>query len=189
HLGCTRFHLIGQSIGGMIAQQYTHRFPEHVISLCLIATTSAFGGRDDSFKREFLAARLKPLDQGLSMHELAVAFVPEITGPTVSEKCLASAITSMSAVPVNTYRQIMECLVTFDQRVQWPALSCPVCLIAGGVDTNAPSRTMRKMAERNPNAQFHEIRDAGHLVNLEMPDATNAIITRFLHDTVKVSHR
>ena len=56
----------------------------------------------------------------------------------------------------------------------------PACLIAGENDTNAPHRTMQKMAEKMPNAEFHLIEKAGHLVNLETPQETNAIVENFL---------
>lgn len=181
HLACDDFHLVGQSIGGMIAQQYAYRFPDRTRSLSLIATTSAFGGRDDSFKDAFLSARLKPLDEGASMADLAKAAIPQIVGPKASPTCIDSATESMAGVSPESYRQTLQCLVTFDLRQQWPTLKCPSCLIAGSVDTNAPARTMQKMAERNPNAEFHEIEGAGHLVNLEMPAATNDILVSFLN--------
>lgn len=46
-------HLMGQSIGGMVAQEVYFRYPQSVRSLILVATTSAFGGKDDSFKNAF----------------------------------------------------------------------------------------------------------------------------------------
>ena len=49
-LNIDQAHLCGQSIGGMIAMEMAYLFPERVASLVLIGTTSAFGGRDESFK-------------------------------------------------------------------------------------------------------------------------------------------
>lgn len=40
HLGIERAHLLGTSMGGMIAQQVALIFPERVISLILASTTS-----------------------------------------------------------------------------------------------------------------------------------------------------
>jgi pimeloyl-ACP methyl ester carboxylesterase len=40
HLGMARAHLLGTSMGGMIAQQVVLMAPERVISLVLVSTTS-----------------------------------------------------------------------------------------------------------------------------------------------------
>ena len=66
-LAITKAHIVGQSIGGMIAQEFAIRFPERVLSLALVATTPAFGGRDEQFKTDFLRARLAPLDVGKTL--------------------------------------------------------------------------------------------------------------------------
>lgn len=173
-------HLVGQSIGGMVAQEFAHRYPEQLKSLVLIATTSAFGGRDDSFKNAFLDARLKPLDEGVSMAELALLSVPEIIGKNASIQAHDSAVASMSKVNTDTYREVLRCLVTFNRFKELEQIVCPVCFIAGSEDTNAPAATMQKMAGKLTHAEYHELDGGGHLVNLEMPGQTNHIMASFL---------
>jgi len=175
-----KIHLVGQSIGGMIAQEYAVRSPQHIASMTLIATTAAFGGRDDSFKKSFLEARLAPLDAGRTMAELAPEFVPDIVGDIASPAVIDAATRSMAAVTESTYRDVMKCLVTFDRRAALSEYQTPVCLIAGEVDQNAPARTLKKMSMKIPDVEFHMIPGAGHLVNLESPAACNAIISDFI---------
>ena len=55
----------------------------------------------------------------------------------------------------------------------------PCCLIAGEEDTNAPPKTMKKMAEVIPHAEYHQIPGAGHLTNLEDGKSTNKILSNF----------
>ncbi len=179
-LDIPKAHLVGQSIGGMIALETACLYPEIAQTLTLIGTTPAFGGRDDSFKDQFIAARLKPLDQGHTLAELAASFVPQITGPIASAAARAAATASMAAVPEASYRDTIRCLVTFNRRDDIASLPMPCCLIAGEVDQNAPARTMARMADKIPNAEYHEIKGAGHLVNLEAGDETNTILLNFL---------
>jgi 3-oxoadipate enol-lactonase len=178
-LGLPRAHLLGQSIGGMLALEMAFLYPDKVASLALIATTSAFGGRDDRFKDQFIAARLKPLDAGKTLANLASDFVPEIVGPIATDAVIQAAIKSMAAVPEDTYRAIIRCLVTFNRRADIENLTIPTCLIAGEHDQNAPAKTMARMADKIPNAEYHEIEGAGHLINLEAGAATNAILRKF----------
>jgi 3-oxoadipate enol-lactonase len=178
-LGFKHVHLCGQSIGGMLALEMAFSFPDYVASLALIGTTAAFGGRDDAFKDKFIAARLGPLDAGRKISELAREFVPEIVGPIATEETLATATKSMAAVPDETYRAIIRCLVTFNRRADIETLRIPTCLIAGEHDQNAPARTMARMADKISGSQYHEIAGAGHLINLEAGGQTNAILNNF----------
>lgn len=178
-LDLEKAHLCGQSIGGMVAMELAATAPDRVASLVLIGTTPAFGGRDDSFKEQFIAARLGQLDAGKTLPELAESFVHEITGPTASPQALEAARASMAAVPEATYRDIIRCLTTFNRRDDIARFRMPVCLIAGEYDRNAPARTMAKMAEKIPGAEYHEIKGAGHLINLEAGEETNTILRAF----------
>ena len=95
-LGLDRVDLAGQSIGGMIAQEMAIRHPRRIAGLVLIATVPAFGGRDDSFRDSFLAARLAPLDRGDSMESLAAEAIPAVMG---RHAAISDAVTAMAAIP------------------------------------------------------------------------------------------
>lgn len=178
-LGIQKAHIVGHSIGGMIAQELAITHPERVASLALLATTASFGGRDDRFKQDFLAARLKPLDEGLSMSRLAERFVPEIVGSDAKETAITAAVDTMRRVPTATYRAIMQCLVQFNRYHDSALIRQPCCLIAGSEDNNAPAKTMKKMADKIPDSHFFELTQVGHLLNLEAPERCNRILRHF----------
>ena len=180
-LGIATVHLVGQSIGGMIAQEVAIRSSDRVASLGLIATTPAFGGRDDSFKQAFVAARLGPLDAGADMATLAQQAIPKIIGPAASAEMRQLAIAAMGRIDETAFRQVVSCLVTFNRRADQHRISQPCCLIAGSHDTNSPARVMAKMADGLANATFHIVDQAGHLVNSESPETVNAILTAFFN--------
>ncbi|MEK9853246.1 MAG: alpha/beta hydrolase [Rhodobiaceae bacterium] len=179
-LGMVRVVIAGQSIGGMIAQEMAIRHPGRVAGLVLIATVPGFGGRDDSFRDAFLAARLAPLDQGIGMAALAAEAIPAVLGPTVDSAIQDEAITAMAAIPEAAYRQVLATLVTFNRREDQHLITCPCLLIAGGKDDNSPARVMEKMADRLPDAALLVIENAGHLVNSEAHQDCNRAISAFL---------
>lgn len=174
--------LIGQSIGGMLAQEFFFRYPNKVNSLILIATTSAFGGKDQSFKKAFLEKRLKPLSSGKTMKDLAKSFVPSILAHPASQDVINSAVKSMENIPADTYKKVISCLVTFDRYNDISKINIPCCLISGSEDNNSPSKTMKKMSDKLSDCKYYNINNAGHLVNLESPKETNEIIVEFLEN-------
>ena len=176
--------LMGQSIGGMLAQEFYYHYPKKVKSLILIATTSAFGGRNEEFKKEFLEKRLKPILEGKKMKDLAKRFVPSILSKTATSDVINKAIESMEGVSEETYKKVIECLVTFDRYKDLPLIKVPCCLISGSEDNNSPSKTMMKMSDKLKFAEYYDLKNTGHLVNLESPVKTNNIVLKFL-DKIK----
>lgn len=175
-----RAHLVGHSMGGMVAQELVATRPERVRSLILVATSAAFGRPDGEWQRSFVAARLGPLDRGQTMADLAPEIVTRLIGDDPDPAGVARAIASMSGVPEATYRAAIHCLLTFDRRAALPNINVPTLLLAGERDTTAPPALMGRMAAKIRGARFEVMPRAGHLANLEQPAAFNQYLARFL---------
>lgn len=180
--GVARAVILGHSIGGMLAQEVAASFPDRVAGLVLSATTSAFGSRDGSFQETFLKTRLAPLDAGATMAELAARFVPSLVGPAARPEAAPTAAALMSALPEATFRAGLECLVTFDRRDDLTRIAVPTLVLAGEADTNAPLKSMTRMAEAIPGARLVVFPGIGHLAPLECPEAYAAAVGGFLAD-------
>lgn len=178
--GIGKGDLLGHSIGGMIAQEVAARHPDRVRSLILSGTTSFFGSRDGSFQKAFLEARLAPLDAGQTMPELAEEFVPQLLGDDPHPEAGPRAKAGLSALPQSTYREALKCLVTFNRRDDLARIAVPTLLIAGEKDTNAPLKTMRKMAETIPGSKIVELAGVGHLAPLERPGEVADAVAGFI---------
>jgi pimeloyl-ACP methyl ester carboxylesterase len=179
-LGLTSAHLLGHSLGGMIALEFAARLPHRVRSLVLVATTAAFGQRDGEFQRRFIAERTAPLDAGLGMEGLARALVPQLLGADFDPEAETLAQSSLASIPEAAYRAALECVVSFDRRDALTQLPMPVLVLAGGRDRQAPAAVMERMAARIPHARFMLIPDAGHLLPLERPRELAAAVSDFL---------
>jgi len=60
------------------------------------------------------------------------------------------------------------------------AITLPVLYLCGGEDKGAPPAEMRQMAEVTPGARYVEIPAAGHVSNINRPEAFNAAVAEFL---------
>lgn len=171
---------LGHSIGGMVAQEIFHRHPGRVAALILSGTTPVFGSRDGSFQDAFLKARLGPLDAGRTMAELARSAPADLLGPDPDPAATPAVEGLMAALPEESYRAGLECLVTFNRREELGQIAVPTLLIAGEDDRNAPLKTMTKMAETIPAARLEVLARTGHMAPLECPDRFAGAVRDFL---------
>ena len=166
--------LVGHSMGGLIAQEAYVRHPRLVKALALCFTSPAFAGGGSDFTKQFIAARLDPLDQGKTMAEIAAQLIPTMG----SNSKLAEQI--MANVPPETYRKAVRLLTTFDRRKELADIKVPTLVIAGSDDKTAPPAMMERMAQKIPGAEYVLLEGCGHLGPMDKPDAFNAALSSFL---------
>jgi 3-oxoadipate enol-lactonase len=174
--------IVGHSIGGMIVQQLLADDPDIADAVVLAQTSPAFGKPEGEWQKQFINARLGPLDRGETMVSLAPSLVQELVGEDPDAEGMVLARACMGAVPEATYRATMLALMGFDLRPQLKAIAVPTLLLAGSRDRNAPAPMMAKMATYVPSAVYVELEGVGHLANLERPEEFNAVVWDFLMD-------
>jgi 3-oxoadipate enol-lactonase len=172
--------LVGHSMGGFVAQETYARSPAHVKGLALCFTSAAFGGSGSAFAREFIEARLRPLDEGKTMADIAAKLMPAMRGEQSDAGGLAHAERIMSRVPPGTYRKAVAMLTTFDRREQLPRISVPTLVVAGSDDKVAPAAVMERMAAKIPGAEHVVLKGCGHLGPMDQPNEFNAALLAFL---------
>lgn len=173
-LGHESVVLIGHSMGGLIAQEAYVRYPKLIRALALCFTSPAFGGGSGDFTKQFIAARIGPLDEGKTMAEIAAQLIPTMGG----NSGLAKQI--MASVPPETYRKAVHLLTTFDRKKELAGIQVPTLVIAGSDDKTAPSAMMKRMAQKIPGAEYVLLEGCGHLGPMDQPDAFNAALLAFL---------
>jgi pimeloyl-ACP methyl ester carboxylesterase len=118
------------------------------------------------------------------MSDLAPVMVARMAGPAADPAGCAHAIEVMSAVPSETYRAAVRCLVAFDERANLPRIAVPVLCLAGEKDPNAPAQVVERMAGKIPGARYACLSGIGHLPNVEAPAAFDAAILDFLRQAL-----
>lgn len=185
-IGGARPVLVGHSIGGMIVQQWLTKHPHVAAAVVLAQTSPAFGKAEGDWQKQFIEARLGPLDRGETMKSLASVLVSELIGDDPDPDGMDIARECMGSVPEASYRAMMLALLGFDQRKALGNIIAPTLVLSGSKDKNAPALMMAKMATYIPSATYIELEGAGHLVNLERPTAFNTVLERFLK-TIEVT--
>jgi pimeloyl-ACP methyl ester carboxylesterase len=172
--------LVGHSMGGMVAQEACARFPELIKALVLGFTSAAFGGGSAEFVRQFVAARLGPLDEGQTMAQVAASLMPKMRGAKSDPAGLARAQGNMSSIAPETYRKAVRLLTTFDRKDNLKNIEVPTLLVAGSDDRTAPPPVLERMHKAIPGSQYAMLPGCGHLGPMDQPDAFNSVLQDFL---------
>lgn len=173
--------IVGLSMGGYVAQQIAFDHPKRVERLVLVATSATFGRPGDaSFKKEFLATRQAPLDEGKTPADLAPDVVEALLGSKPHRSARKNCERSMSRISPEAYRRALSTLVTWDGRKQLSKIQVPTLCVAGDEDTTAPVASLERLAASIGGARLEVIEKCGHLVNLEQPRAFNRVVSEFL---------
>jgi 3-oxoadipate enol-lactonase len=176
HLGITGFHLMGVSMGGMIAQEYALAYGDDLRSLTLACTYAA----PDAFCSTMFAM-WADLARGLGvpfvMRDVALwAF----TGPFFTERAaeaaeFAEAMESLD-MSVEAYLSQLNVIQTHSGRVG--EIAVPTLVLAGEEDILIPVRLSRTLHESIPGSQWKTV-PGGHACLWETPDPYNQAVIEF----------
>ncbi len=181
-LGIERAHVYGQSMGGLIAQEFALRHPRRL--RCLVLGCTTFGGPNSVLPSPQAAALLSgmpnlPEDQAVE-RVMELFYSPRYRRDHAEEA--RSRIQSYFPLrtPPDAYaRQLVACL-TFDAYDRLPQIDAPTLVINGAEDALIPPENSRIMAQRIPDAELVLFPEAGHLFFHEMPEEADATVSDFL---------
>lgn len=179
-LGVQKAHVVGLSMGGLVAQALYGRVPERIASLALVACRAADEPVLPPARREaFIRERLEPLRAGGS-EALAVSLAPKLLGSTASADARDQVMASLRKVRPDAYFKIMEARMRVAPMLDPGTVRVPTLVVGSDEDQVAPLEQMRALAAAIPGARLKEIRSAGHLINLEKPREFQLALEDFL---------
>lgn len=177
HVGASTATVVGISMGGVTALGLAARYGERVgrvaICDCQVRSTPAGAAAWDEriaiAKADGMAALVEPTVRRW------------FTGPTVESGLpgLAPVRRMIQDTPVDGFIRAARALQSYDFGPYPAALRCPALFLVGEADATLPE-AMRGMADAAPDARYGSIAGAGHLPNVERPEAFNTALSDFL---------
>ncbi|RIK17883.1 MAG: 3-oxoadipate enol-lactonase [Anaerolineae bacterium] len=176
-LGIKSTHIIGLSMGGMIAFQLAVDHPDRVRSMVIVNSAPAlvaqsFGEKLNIKQRLLLAQLFGPARTG--------RFLSKRLFPKPDQEFMrAQLIERWAKNDKDAYLASMRALIGWSVLDRVGSISCPVMVIAGDRDYT-PLEAKRKYVALIPNAQLKVIEDSGHATPIDQADRFNACVLEFL---------
>lgn len=168
--------LVGISVGGMIALDFTASWPERLHSLILCDTAPIIGTAD------LWNGRINKLREH-GMESMAEAILARWFAPAFKEKSPAAYqgyYNMLTRMPVEGYTGTCEALRDADLTEAARTIVTRTLILCGTEDISTPPDLVQGLVNLMPDAEFQEIPGAGHSTCIEQPDLVAEQIERFL---------
>jgi pimeloyl-ACP methyl ester carboxylesterase len=180
HLKLDRAVIGGLSMGGYITLALGRRSPERFGGM-ILADTKA-----DADSPEARAGRRKMIELARSKGAAAVAdeMLPKLLSADARDRQpeLAASVRSMAgSISVEGLAAALEAMMGRpDSTPGLSRINCPVLILVGGHDEVTPEASARAMERHIERSRVVVLPDAGHLSNLESPEAFSLAVADFL---------
>lgn len=175
-------HVLGISMGGMIAQELALAHPERIRALALGCTYC--GGEGSALTSE---AVMRKLAEGMSSgdRERAIRAAWEVNvSPRFAANDDAYArfleIGRRRAVSLEVILEQMRAITSHNTSTRLPGLALPTLVIHGTLDQMLPVQNGHMIAELVPDSSLEVLEDVGHLFFWEQPERSAELVRAHL---------
>ena len=182
-----KFHLVGHSLGGAVAQQLAGSQPDRIITLTLVAPAPASGLKKlqqtsqitDFFSAESIFHFLGQVN--MKRNVLTTSIKKSMPGLAKDEKLLTQAVNDALKMDIKAFNGFLESLKTWTGTTLLKHFNSPVLIIYGDIDNVVPLAPLQDMQQDISNCRLHIMRNIGHSPQLERPRAFNKLLSAFIH--------
>ena len=179
-LGGGPAHIVGLSMGGVIAQQFALDFPQLTKKLVLVSTFSVLRPQDLSGWAYFIRRAASILTLGLEAQAQVVA--RRVFPDPKDQELRAMYLAVVSRADPRAYRRAMAALGLFDSRRRLGGIHAPTLVLTGADDSTVSPDRQELLARAIPGAQQVVISHAGHAVSVDQPEQFTQAMLGFLKD-------
>jgi pimeloyl-ACP methyl ester carboxylesterase len=171
-------HVMGISMGGMVAQELVLAHPERVCALTLGCTYC--GGPGSSLASEATIGRLgEAMASGDRARAIRTAWEVNVSADFAAderewERFLATGMSY--GLPVAVIVEQMKAIARHDTSARLPGVQAPTLVVHGTADQLIPVQNGRMIAELIPDSRLEILDGIGHMFFLEQPERTAELV-------------
>ena len=177
-LNVTATHFVGISMGGMIGQIFTLKYPSMVRSLTLSSTTSRY----PTATRSAWVERIRTVETKGMEPMVESALERWFTAPFRERRqdVMDKVRAMIRGTSPQGYIGCCYAIPTIDVTDRLSEVRCPTLVISGEEDPGTPVAMAREIRAALPSSELAILPSASHLCNLEQSEAFNRVLLGFL---------
>ncbi|MFN7133782.1 MAG: alpha/beta fold hydrolase [Myxococcales bacterium] len=181
HVGVLKASVVGLSMGGYAALELLALAPHRVSALALCDTRA---NADDEAGRRAREETARAVERD-GVEVLVQRMLPKLLAPDAAEGVEAKVASMIRAVqPAGAAAALRAMGARRDMSEALGRIGCPTLVLAGEHDGITPPEVAEKMASAIPYSTLEIVPGAGHLANLEAPEAFDAALIGFLDEAL-----
>ena len=190
-LGIARAHVVGLSMGGMIAQIVAAKFPDRVLSLTSIMPSSGRRGLPGPTRAARAALLSRPAD--VKNHEALVAHMagvfkvigsPAYPTPDKQLRTRVARAMNRNVCTAGVARQMVAIAASGDRSRLLKKIAVPTLVIHGAADPLVPLACGEDTARQVPGARLEVIEGMGHDLPGQLVERLLALIDAHVHGKI-----
>lgn len=181
-LGIEKAHVLGASMGGMIAQELTLRYPEKVDKLILSCTTPQMVRYIVSFADPWEWIVHHDADgEMLPAYIISMVMTPAFQqNAEAVDGMIQLMLSNPNPQAPDAFSRQAKALTSFDVEDRVGDIKAPTLVMVGDQDFLYPPHISAELASAIPGAKLKVVDGGGHGFFWEIPDTFNQVVLDFL---------
>jgi 3-oxoadipate enol-lactonase len=175
-LGLERFCVIGNSMGGIAAQELASRLGGRISKLILVGTGARIVGVKPAWRKAMDDWMAGEADRAFTA-QMVDALIARRPDDSTEFESFVDAVVAANKLYMGA---VLKIAYDLDLRPVLPRISAATLVVRGELDAARTSEHVAELVIGIPNVRAHEIPNAGHSPQVDSPEAFCPLVREFL---------
>lgn len=176
YLRYDKVFVLGFSMGGMVAMNLAHKYPDNILKIFLVSTTPSLKRPYPLSYETMSMLRRTDISPALLTQVYESIFGSKYKETISVDAFINSRINDDNPQPAFAYLQQLKAVESCDLYAEADKISVPAIIIAGEEDKLIPSENSIWLNDHLKNSKLYTYKGIGHMVPLEAPDKLEDVL-------------